>query len=110
MSMRGALILAVLLLGACTKVPEDIPDWVEDRIRFCRSPGKDCDRLEILEYGFHAERYYYFDPRDLEGEDELFTANYELLCKGNDLFIHEPPCSGIVLDSLKVLRLVYSER
>ncbi|MBK8339644.1 MAG: hypothetical protein IPK99_06400 [Flavobacteriales bacterium] len=110
MPVRLALILSLLILSSCTKVPDELPGWVQDRIRFCRSPGKDCDRLEILEYGFHAERYYYFAPRDLQGEDELFTANYELLCKGTDLFIDEPPCSDIVLDSLKILRLVYSER
>ena len=110
MRFRGPLVILVLSVFSCTKIPADLPDWVEDRIRFCRSPGKDCDRLEILEYGFRAERYYYFAPRDLQGEEELFTANYELLCKGTDLFIDEPPCSDIVLDSLRVLRLVYSER
>ena len=110
MSVRVAFMLSILPLSSCTKVPEELPGWVEDRIRFCRSPGKDCHQLDILEYGFHAERFYYFAPRDLHGEDELFTANYDLLCKGADLFIDEPPCSNIVLDSLKSLRLVYSER
>ena len=104
-------ILALILFIGCGKNhPDDIPGWVKDQIRWCDRLGRDCNGLEILEYADRQQRYYYFAPRKVQGRDQLFNEVATLLCEGDELFLNEPYCSGLVLDSLHIRRLIYTER
>jgi hypothetical protein len=110
-SISAILCCLLLAMSSCRKdYPSDIPGWVEDRIHDCRKVFHNCNSLDIIEYKGLGQRWFYFNQRENDGADELYDEGGSLICSGHNMFIYEEQCPVIVLDSLHMVRSVWSEK
>lgn len=109
---QSAHVCILLSLGACEKYAEDIPEWLEQRIKYCAREDNNCRGLSVEEFTYQGERYYELSEKgESFGLEELYDEQGVVLCSGQLLGIgvHGDSCGGIWKRDFVLVRHIWNE-
>jgi hypothetical protein len=106
----GLLIVAIMLFSTCKKdYPDDIPQWVKDKIKYCVKKKNDCAKLIIKEYSYNGNLYYNLRiPVSAPTQNDYYNEEGELVCSdvsGAGLV----DCGGFTPSDLIFIRKIWQE-
>lgn len=99
------------LLNGCKKdYPKDIPQWVKDKICFCKKKKNDCHKLSIKEYLYEGNLYYRLEESEfsLPRKNDYYDVNQNLVCS-DYMQIGNPSCSYFSNGELLLKRSIWQE-
>jgi hypothetical protein len=106
----GLLIVAIILFSTCKKdYPDDIPQWVKDKIKYCDKKKNDCHGLFIFEYSYQGNLYYqlYVDY-PAPTVNEFYDSDGNLICS-DPWKLRNVDCGGFTPDELILTRKIWQE-
>lgn len=105
------VLLLLLVAGACEKYPDDIPEWLQDKIRYCAKEKNQCTGLSIEEYTYGEQKFYGFSYYNAMGYEELYNSAGEQLCDGYliGLGYANDSCGWVPKNQLERVRHIWNE-
>lgn len=111
------LLLALLFSqSACHKYPDDIPDWLKDKIKGLEKETrwhKGCLNehcMTIHEFKMNGAIFYFFDP----GDNTYMGLNYYKVYNYHGIeqcdFVPANPIEACPYDPAEYIRLIWSEK
>lgn len=115
METKKILLLSFLVFALCTckkDYPNDIPQWVKNRIKECKR-GNCCfdGGMEISEYTntLDQSKIYVFDKYVSMACDEYYSSNGDLLCHYGIVYCPGDSCGNIPINKLVFSRVIWRE-
>jgi hypothetical protein len=111
LKIYGLLVVAIMLFSTCKKdYPDDIPQWVKDKICYCKKKKNDCKGLEITEYSFNGTLYYRLNESAMSAprRNDYYDNNENNVCS-DPVQIGNPSCPFFSNGNLLLTRNIWRE-
>jgi len=103
-------LIVAMSVNSCKKdYPKDIPNWLEDKIKYCDKNKNDCHGLIIDEYSYQSNIYYeLYVPIAAPRPNDYYDYNGNLICS-DPYMTGNVSCGSFTSGNLTFKRRIWQE-